>query len=292
MKIVVAKSAGFCFGVKRAVVEAYKVLEQEEFKSKKKKIYSIGPLIHNETVTDDLKSKGLIELNDIDDIRGLKNEKVIIRTHGTLKSIEEELKKNGNEIIDLTCPFVSKIHNLVSEYSENGYKIIVIGDKEHPEVQGIVSRAKNDIYVIISKNDINNLKIDKNDKILVVCQTTTNVNNAQILVDILRDLFYNIKIEKTICNATENRQEEVKNLAKNSDVMLIIGSRASSNTKKLYEISKVFCANSYLLSKKTDTKNISIKKDAVVGVSAGASTPENLIEEIIDNVRNEFWRIT
>lgn len=292
MKIVVAKSAGFCFGVKRAVVEAYKVLEQEEFKSKKQKIYSIGPLIHNETVTDDLKSKGLIELNDIDDIRGLKNEKVIIRTHGTLKSIEEELKKNGNEIIDLTCPFVSKIHNLVSEYSENGYKIIVIGDKEHPEVQGIVSRAKNDIYVIISKNDINNLKIDKNDKILVVCQTTTNVNNAQILVDILRDLFYNIKIEKTICNATENRQEEVKNLAKNSDVMLIIGSRTSSNTKKLYEISKVFCANSYLLSKKTDTKNISIKKDAVVGVSAGASTPENLIEEIIDNVRNEFWRIT
>lgn len=288
MKIVVAKSAGFCFGVKRAVVEAYKVLEQEEFKSKKQKIYSIGPLIHNETVTDDLKSKGLIELNDIDDIRGLKNEKVIIRTHGTLKSIEEELKKNGNEIIDLTCPFVSKIHNLVSEYSENGYKIIVIGDKEHPEVQGIVSRAKNDIYVIISKNDINNLKIDKNDKILVVCQTTTNVNNAQILVDILRDLFYNIKIEKTICNATENRQEEVKNLAKNSDVMLIIGSRTSSNTKKLYEISKVFCANSYLLSKKTDTKNISIKKDAVVGVSAGASTPENLIEEIIDNVRNEF----
>ena len=288
MKIVVAKSAGFCFGVKRAVVEAYKVLEQNKCENKKHNIYSIGPLIHNEIVTDDLKSKGLIELNDLSDIKKLKNEKVIIRTHGTLKSVEDELKKNGNAIIDLTCPFVSKIHKLVTEYSENGYKIIVIGDKEHPEVKGIVSRAQNDIYVIISKNDINNLKIDKNAKILVVCQTTTNVNNAQILVDILRDLFYNIKIVKTICNATENRQEEVKNLAKNSDVMLIIGSRSSSNTKKLYEISKSFCENSYLLSEKSDTKKISIKKDAVVGVSAGASTPENLIEEIIDNVRNEF----
>lgn len=286
MTIVVAKSAGFCFGVKRAVVEAYKVLEHNA--NEKQKIYSIGPLIHNEIVTDDLKSKGLIELNDLSDIKNLKREKVIIRTHGTLKSIEDLLKKNENEIIDLTCPFVSKIHQLVSEYSENGYKVIVIGDKEHPEVKGIVSRAMNDIYVIISKNDINNLKIDKNDKILVVCQTTTNVNNAQILVDILRDLFYNIKIVKTICNATENRQEEVKSLAKNSDVMLIIGSKTSSNTKKLYEISKVFCENSYLLSEKSDTKNISIKKDAIVGVSAGASTPENLIEEIIDNVRNEF----
>ena len=286
MTIVVAKSAGFCFGVKRAVVEAYKVLEHNA--NEKQKIYSIGPLIHNEIVTDDLKSKGLIELNDLSDIKNLKREKVIIRTHGTLKSIEDLLKKNENEIIDLTCPFVSKIHQLVSEYSENGYKVIVIGDKEHPEVKGIVSRAMNDIYVIISKNDINNLKIDKNAKILVVCQTTTNVNNAQILVDILRDLFYNIKIVKTICNATENRQEEVKSLAKNSDVMLIIGSKTSSNTKKLYEISKVFCENSYLLSEKSDTKNISIKKDAIVGVSAGASTPENLIEEIIDNVRNEF----
>ncbi len=286
MKIVVAESAGFCFGVKRAVVEAYKVLEQNT--NDKQRIYSIGPLIHNEIVTDDLKSKGLTELNDLSDIKELKNEKVIIRTHGTLKSVEDELKKNGNDIIDLTCPFVSKIHKLVSEYSNNGYKIIVIGDKEHPEVKGIVSRALSEIYVIISKNDINNLKIDKNAKILVVCQTTTNVNNAQILVDILRDLFYNIKIVKTICNATENRQEEVKKLAKNSDVMLIIGSKSSSNTKKLYEISKVFCENTYLLSEKSDTKNISINKDAIVGVSAGASTPENLIEEIIDNVRNEF----
>ncbi|MBP3201361.1 MAG: 4-hydroxy-3-methylbut-2-enyl diphosphate reductase [Lachnospiraceae bacterium] len=284
MNIVVAKSAGFCFGVKRAVVEAYKVLDENAGK----KIYSIGPLIHNEIVTGDLHKRGLIELNDISDINNLKNEIVIIRTHGTLKSIIDILKKNNNIIIDLTCPFVSKIHKLVSEYSENGYKIIVIGDKEHPEVKGIVSRAKNDICVVINEDDIKTLKFDKKEPILIVFQTTTNVNNAKKLVDILRDLFYNSKVVDTICNATQNRQDEVKELAKCSDVMLIIGSISSSNTKKLYEISKENCEDTYLLSNLSDTKKISINENAKVGVSAGASTPENLIEEIIDNVRNEF----
>ena len=284
MEIKIAKSAGFCFGVKRAVVDAYRVLNE----SKGKKIYSVGPLIHNEIVTNDLQTKGLIVLNDIQDINKLKNETVIIRTHGTLKSIIDTLKANGNNIIDLTCPFVSKIHKLVSEYSEKAYKIIVIGDREHPEVKGIVSRATSDIFVILNKSDINALKIDKNDPILLVFQTTTNAHNAKKLVDILRNLFYNIIIENTICNATQNRQDEVKELSKHSDIMLIIGSNSSSNTKKLYEIAKENCKNTYLLSDISDTKKISIYKDAKIGVSAGASTPENLIEEIINNVRNEF----
>ena len=284
MEITVAKSAGFCFGVKRAVVDTYKILHESEGK----KIFSIGPLIHNEIVTNDLKSKGLIELNDIEEINKLKNETVIIRTHGALKSIIDTLKSNNNEIIDLTCPLVSKIHNLVSNYSKKEYIIIVVGDKDHPEVKGIVSRAEGDIFVVINEDDINALKIDKNSKILVVFQTTTNVNNAKKLVDILRDLFYNIEVVNTICNATQKRQDEVKELAKISDVMLIIGSASSSNTKKLYEISKESCVNTYLLSDISDTKKISINNDAKVGVSAGASTPENLIEEIINNVRNEF----
>ena len=283
MNITIAKNAGFCFGVKRAIEKAYDTLSNTN-----KKVYSIGPLIHNETVTNDLEYRGLIEINDEDAIDSLKGELVIIRTHGTLKGIEDKLKANDNEIIDLTCPFVSKIHTLVREYSENGYKIVVIGDKDHPEVKGIVSRAKSDIYVVIEESDIKTLKIDKNDKILVVFQTTTNASNAQKLVDILTNLFYNIKIVNTICNATEKRQDEVKSLAKVSDVMLIIGSKSSSNTKKLFEIAKEYCDNSYLLSCVSDTKNISIDKDSRVGVSAGASTPEYLIEEIINNVRNEF----
>ena len=282
MEIIKAKSAGFCFGVKRAIDSTYELLRN------KKDIYSIGPLIHNEIVTDDLKRKGLIEVNDIDSIEKLKNETVIIRTHGVEKDIYNILKNNGNEIVDLTCPFVSKIHSLVKEYSENGYKIIVIGDKEHPEVKGIVSYSKGPIYVVINEADIDRIKIDRNDKVFIVFQTTTNAVNAQKLVDILQDLFYNNKLVNTICNATQNRQEEAAKLADICDVMLIIGSKSSSNTKKLYEISKEHCKDTYLLSDKDDTKNIFIHKDAKVGVSAGASTPEYLIEEILNNVRNEF----
>ena len=283
MEITVAKSAGFCFGVQRAVDAVYDLLKENS-----SDIYSIGPLIHNEIVTKDLKNKGLIEINDYDEIKNLKNKKVIIRTHGIEKQVYDLLKSNNNSIVDLTCPFVSKIHKLVEEYSEYGYKIIVIGDKDHPEVKGIVSYAKNDIYVVISEEDIKNLKIDRNDKVFLVFQTTTNAENAQKLVDILRDLFYNSRLVNTICNATQNRQDEVKILAETCDVMLIIGSNTSSNTRKLYEISKKYCENTYLLNSVDDIKNIKKEKSVKIGVSAGASTPKYLIEEILNNVRNEF----
>lgn len=283
MELIVAENAGFCFGVKRAIDLAYETIEKTN-----EEIYSIGPLIHNEIVTNDLKDKGLVILDKAEDIAALHNKKVIIRTHGIEKQVYELLKNNNNEIIDLTCPFVRKIHDLVKEYSEKGYKIIVIGDREHPEVKGIVSYSVSPIYVVLSAADINNLNIDKNDKVFVVFQTTTNAANAQKLVDILRDLFYNISLVNTICNATQNRQEEVKNLAESCGVMLIIGSKSSSNTKKLYEIAKKYCENTYLLEKASDTKNIKIDKNKKVGVSAGASTPKYLIEEILNNVRNEF----
>ncbi len=283
MEIIVGKNAGFCFGVKRAVDAVYDLLKENP-----RDLYSIGPLIHNETVTKDLKSKGLIEINDYDYVKNLKNKRVIIRTHGIEKNIYDLLKFNNNSIVDLTCPFVSKIHKLVKEYSESGYKIIVIGDKDHPEVKGIVSYAKNDIYVVICEDDINSLKIDRNDKVFIVFQTTTNAENAQKLVDILRDLFYNSRLVNTICNATQNRQDEVKILAETCDVMLIIGSNTSSNTRKLYEISKKYCENTYLLTSADDVKNIKKEKNFKIGVSAGASTPKYLIEEILNNVRNEF----
>ena len=283
MEIVLAENAGFCFGVKRAIDSVYDLLEKND-----DEIYSVGPLIHNELVTNDLKNKGLIEINDYDEIGKLKNKKVIIRTHGIEKEYYELLKKNGNEIVDLTCPFVSKIHKLVRDYSEKGYKTIVIGDRDHPEVKGIISYALDDIYVVNCEEDIRHIDIDRNDRVFIVFQTTTNASNAQKLVDILKDLFYNYSLVNTICNATQNRQEEVKDLSKICDVMLIIGSNTSSNTRKLYEISKKFCANTYLLNDSKDTKSIKIEKNAKIGVSAGASTPKYLIEEILNNVRNEF----
>lgn len=283
MEIIIAENAGFCFGVERAIDATYETL-----KNNNSKVYSIGPIIHNDIVINDLESHGLVVINDYDEALKLKNEKVIIRTHGIEKNIYEALKNNGNEIIDLTCPFVSKIHKIVSEYSDKGYKIVVIGDKEHPEVKGIISYAKTDIYVIINENDIKSLQMDKNDNICVVCQTTTNMDNAQKLVDILRDLFYNIKLVNTICNATPNRQNEVQKISKECEMMLIIGSSSSSNTKKLYEIAKENCNNTYLLNGVQDVKKIKIGKESRIGVSAGASTPKYLIEEILNNVRNEF----
>lgn len=283
MKFVKAKSAGFCFGVKRAIDEAYATLKKEN-----KKVYSIGPLIHNEIVTSDLKSKGLIEINDIETIKSLHDEIVIIRTHGIEKAVYETLKKNGNKIIDLTCPFVSKIHDLVKDYSSKGYKIIVVGDKNHPEVKGIVSYAANDIYVVITKEDIERLSIEKNDQVLVLFQTTTSVDGAQKLVDILKKVFYNITIKNTICNATETRQDEVRDLAKVSDAMFIIGSKTSSNTHKLYDIAREYCNRTYLLNSKEELLGIDLDGINSIGVSAGASTPEYLIEEILENGRNEF----
>lgn len=281
MEIIVAKNAGFCFGVERAVDAVYDLLKEDA-----SELYSIGPLIHNELVTNDLKSKGLVEINNYDEIKNLKNNKVIIRTHGIEKDVYDLLTSNNNSIVDLTCPFVSKIHKLVKEYSENGYKIIVIGDKDHPEVKGIVSYAKEDIFVVINEEDIRNLEIDRNDKVFIVFQTTTNAENAQKLVDILKDLFYNYRLVNTICNATQNRQDEVKVLAETCDVMLIIGSNTSSNTRKLYEIAKKYCENTYLLTSIDDVKNIKIGKSVKIGISAGASTPKYLIEEILNNVRN------
>lgn len=282
MEIIKAKNAGFCFGVKRAIDAVYKELSENN------KIYCIGPLIHNEEVIKDLEKKGLIILNELSEINKLVNEVVVIRTHGIEKEINDILKSNGNKIIDLTCPFVKKIHNFVVEYSKKGYKIIVIGDKNHSEVKGIVSYSTSDIKVVNSEEDIKKLDFNRNDKILIVLQTTSDSGKSKKLVDILKDLFYNYNLEYTICNATENRQKEVIALSKECDVMIIIGSRTSSNTKKLFEISKKHCENTYMLSNLSDFKQININKDAKVGVCAGASTPEYLIEEILENVRNKF----
>ncbi len=282
MEVIVAKNAGFCFGVKRAIEKATEILNKSQ-----KKVYSIGALIHNEVVTNDLKSKGLIEINDVDEIKKLKSETVIIRTHGIEKNLYDILKANDNEIIDLTCPFVKKIHNVVEKCTKAGYKIIVIGDKNHPEVKGIVSYGK-DIYVVSNESEIKSLPLDKNDKIFLVFQTTADADKSQKLVDILQDFYYNIEVSNTICNTTIDRQEEVKSLAKVLDIALIVGSVSSSNTMKLYNISKEFCPNTYIVSSREDLKDIPIDSNKKIGVFAGASTPQYLIGEILTNVRDEF----
>ena len=280
-ELLLAKTAGFCFGVKRAIDSVSKALDEYD------ELYSIGQIIHNERVVDDLSKKGLIVLND-DEALTLTKKNIIIRSHGIEKEKLIALQNNNNNIIDLTCPFVKRIHNIVSEASGKYDAILVIGNKDHEEVKGIVSYADIDIFVINNENAVNALKIDQKSRILVVFQTTFNIGYGQKLVAILRNMFYNLTVSNTICNATEERQEETRKLAQVSDSFLVIGSNSSSNTQKLYEIAKDNCQNVYLVNGVNDLNNVRIGKNDILGVSAGASVPDYLIQEITDYARTNF----
>ena len=280
-ELLLAKTAGFCFGVKRAIDSVSKALDEYY------ELYSIGQIIHNERVVDDLSKKGLIVLND-DEALTLTKKNIIIRSHGIEKEKLIALQNNNNNIIDLTCPFVKRIHNIVSEASNHYDAILVIGNNDHEEVKGIVSYADIDIFVINNENAVNALKIDQKSRILVVFQTTFNIGYGQKLVANLRNMFYNLTVSNTICNATEERQEETRKLAQVSDSFLVIGSNSSSNTQKLYEIAKDNCQNVYLVNGVNDLNNVRIGKNDILGVSAGASVPDYLIQEITDYARTNF----
>ena len=280
-ELLLAKTAGYCFGVKRAIDSVSKALDEYD------ELYSIGQIIHNDRVVDDLSKKGLIVLND-DEALTLTKKNIIIRSHGIEKEKLIVLKNNNNNIIDLTCPFVKRIHNIVSEASNHYDVILVIGNNDHEEVKGIVSYADIDIFVINNENAVKALKIDQKSRILVVFQTTFNIGYGQKLVAILRNMFYNLTVSNTICNATEERQEETRKLAQVSDSFLVIGSNSSSNTQKLYEIAKDNCQNVYLVNGVNDLNNVRIGKNDILGVSAGASVPDYLIQEITDYARTNF----
>lgn len=279
--LLIAKTAGFCFGVKRAIDSVYKSLDEYD------ELYSIGQVIHNERVVDDLSKKGLKVLTDKEALL-LQNKNIIIRSHGIEKDKLSILQKNSNNIIDLTCPYVKKIQKIVEERSNNGDTVIVVGNKEHEEVKSIVSYARSDIYVVDDEEGIKDLKIAQKSSILVVFQTTFNTVYGQKLVAILKNMFYNLTVSNTICNATEERQKETSDLAKISDSFLVIGSKSSSNTQKLYEIAKNNCDNSYLVNSVNDLNNVRIGKNDILGVSAGASVPDYLIQEITDYARTNF----
>ena len=281
--IKIGKFAGFCFGVKRAIELVDETLDNETGK-----IYSIGPVIHNEKVLERLEKKGL-KIVDKSEVDKLKDSVVIIRSHGIERDIYQKLVQNNNKIVDCTCPFVKKIHNLVEKYAKEGKYIVVIGDREHAEVKAIISYANNDISVVGSEEDINGLKIPENQEIVVLFQTTSNIEKSKKYVDILTNLFYNkCLVVNTICNATIDRQKEVDELSKNVNSMIIIGSNNSSNTRKLYEVAKNNCDNTYLINDVSELTKININNDQVIGVSAGASTPDDLIEEIVTNARTKF----
>lgn len=273
-EVKLAKSAGFCFGVKRAVDLVY-----EEAK-KGGDIYTYGPIIHNEEVVGDLENKGVRVINSPEDIDNLKSGTIIIRSHGVSKDIYDRMINNGLNVIDATCPFVKKIHNIVSEESNKGNVIVIVGNKDHPEVQGIKGWSNGETYIIDSKEEIDKITINNGKKVCVVAQTTFNFNKFKELVEILTKRVYDIIAVNTICNATKERQTEAKSLALESDAMIVIGGRHSSNTQKLYQICKSECDNTMYIQTLDDLVIDELTFVRSVGITAGASTPNNIIEEV------------
>ena len=287
MKVVVAKSAGFCFGVKRAVQTVY-----DEAEKANGKIYTYGPIIHNEQVVEDLAKRGVEIIEGIDELDSIREGTVIIRSHGVSRDIQNLLMKNNINLIDATCPFVKKIHNIVKEKSSEGYNIIIIGNENHPEVEGIMGWAapsgKVRITVIDTEEKAENYVFSKGDKTCLVSQTTFNYNKFNKLVEIIEKKGYDIIVVNTICHATDERQKEAAELAKAADAMIVIGGKSSSNTQKLYDICKDECKNTYYIQTPVDLDLRKLQACNYVGITAGASTPKKIIEEVQTNVRNEF----
>ena len=280
-EVILAKSAGFCFGVKRAVDTVYE-------QTGKKNVYTFGPIIHNEEVVKDLEKKGVFVINTMEELDDITEGTVIIRSHGVSSAVYEALQKKGVEIVDATCPFVLKIHNIVKQESANGKQIVIIGNEKHPEVEGIMGWSKTQVHVVDTAEKAQNLQLDPQREVCIVSQTTFNYNNFKELVEIISEKGYNIIIRNTICNATEERQTEAREIAKRVDAMIVVGGSSSSNTRKLYEICKNECKDTYYIQTLNDLDMTSLGKADCIGITAGASTPNNIIQEVYTNVRTEL----
>ena len=285
MNVELAKTAGFCFGVKRAVDTVYQQIEQY----RGEKIFTYGPIIHNEEVIKDLRSHGVEVLNDEEELKTADADVVVIRSHGVAKYIYDILEERGITCVDATCPFVKKIHKIVAEKSAEGTYIVIVGNGEHPEVQGIRGWAGEQVTVVQTPEDAERFELpDKDQKVCIVAQTTFNYNKFKELVEIISKKRYDIVVLNTICNATKERQTEARQIAARVDAMVVIGDKRSSNTQKLFEICKEECLNTYYIQTLDDLDINQLRSVESVGITAGASTPNKIIEEVQNNVRINF----
>ena len=279
MEIIVGKTAGFCFGVANAVNKTKKVLEGE------KEIYCLGELVHNKEVTKELENSGVIFINKVEEA----NRNIIIRAHGEPEATYKKIKELKLNLIDLTCPKVMKIHEIAKEYAENGFYILLVGQKEHPETIGTISYCGRNSDIIEKEEDIDKIitKLNglKTNKILIISQTTFSLEKFKKITGIIKEKLSNvakIEIKNTICTATKIRQEETYEIAKKVDLMIIIGGKNSSNTEKLYKISKSICKNSLLIENCKELDVNYIKKFNKIGIMAGASTPQKSITSVVE----------
>ncbi len=282
MEVILAQHAGFCFGVERAVEQVY------EQAATGKPIYTYGPIIHNEEVVKDLAQKGVRVIESVSELAQIKEGTIVIRSHGVARKVCELIKERGLECVDATCPFVKRIHNIVEKESEAGKRVVIIGNAGHPEVEGIMGWAKTDTTVIGTLEEAQKFIYNLGEELCIVSQTTFNYNKFQDMVEIFREKGYNGSVVNTICNATEVRQTEARKIAAKVDVMIVIGGNHSSNTRKLYEICRQECVNTYFIQTLDDLHLDLPKSVRLVGITAGASTPNNIIEEVQNYVRVNF----
>ncbi len=272
MEIKLAKSYGFCFGVKRAI----------EIAENSKDATTIGPLIHNNEEINRLKENfNVITSNDITELGDAK--KAIIRTHGIVKDDLAKLKESEIELIDATCPFVTKPQQIVEEMSKKGYKIVIFGDVKHPEVKGVMSYAVNEPVVVMSVEDLKSEKVRH--KVAVISQTTRKVSEFQKIVSYLVERIKEVRVFNTICNATFENQEAASELSHEADVMIVVGGKNSSNTKQLLTIAQENCKDSYLIENEKELKSEWFAGKKLCGITAGASTPAWIIEKIVATIR-------
>ena len=274
MKILLDKNAGFCFGVKNAVDKVFSLAQN----NKDRKLYTYGPLIHNNQVIKKLEQFKVQALNDINESLD-KNSLIAIRSHGIAENKYNQLKAMGLDYVDCTCPYVLKIHKIVNEYYKNGYQIFIVGDGKHPEVEGINGWCENTAFVLEDSSMVPNLP--NYDKICIVAQTTITQDLWSTVLKAVQNKYNDVKVFETICSATENRQKSAAELAESVDCMIIIGSRESSNTQKLYQICKRINANTIHIETVEELSLENIKNFKSVGITAGASTPEWIIKEVV-----------
>ena len=279
MEVILAKTAGFCFGVKRAVDTVYK-------EAGKKNVYTYGPIIHNSEVVNDLKKKGVKVINSREELEALEEGTVIIRSHGVAREIYDLIHEKGLELVDATCPFVRKIHKIVEKAGNDGDQVIIVGSEQHPEVQGIKGWCTGEVHIISDAEQFEG--IDLNKPTTLVSQTTFNYKKFQDLVEKFEKKGYDILVLNTICNATQERQVEARRIASEVDAMIVIGGKHSSNTQKLYEICQKECKNTYFIQSLGDFNPECVNSVRSVGITAGASTPNQIIEEVHTNVRIKF----
>lgn len=276
MNIQIAKSAGFCFGVNRAVDLVY------ELAKNKSHVKTLGPIIHNPQLVEDLSQKGVQIIDTPSEAD--EQDTVVIRSHGVGQEVYEALSSRHIAYVDATCPFVSKIHKIVRKKSLEGNVIIIAGDKDHPEVLGIKGHSVGETYVIKDENELadvlKNLKENGNKPAVLVAQTTFNTTFWEKCVESAKKLYTNLIFFDTICNATNERQTEAIRLAKENDLMIVIGGKHSSNTKKLKEVCSAY-APTYLIETKDELYDLSLRRFCSIGVTAGASTPAYIIKEVL-----------